>query len=145
MKAIKFTTTLIAIILISIGSYAQTNLGEVETITHRTHSVSYAKYDDIKKQYVYFETKPDSFFIYTINERILKTPTNSYHTFKGAKDDFLVDTDSIKVAYDELEDAFGQKCKRIITVKFLNNKPIASYWDFEYKSHALRYNFIMPK
>jgi len=145
MKTIKFAITLIAIILISLGSYAQSNIGETKTITHKTFSVSYGKYDSTKNNYVYFETRPDTLYLYSINDRLLKTPSNSYHTFKGAKDAFITDTDSIKVAYDELQDAFGEKCKRTITVKYLNNKPIASSWDFEYKTHAFRYNLIMPK
>jgi hypothetical protein len=145
MKAITFTTNFLAIILISFGAYAQSNIFETTTITHKTCSVSYGKYDTAKKNYVYFETKPDTFYIYTIDERVIKTPSNSYHTYKGAKDELIVDTDSVKVAYEELEDAFGEKCKRTITVKYLKNKAIASNWDFEYKTHAFRYNFIMPK
>ena len=131
--------------MISFGSYAQTRIDEIKTTTHKTYSVSYGKYDTANKKYVYFETKLDTLYLYNINDRLLKTPTNSYHTYKGAKDDFIVDTDSIKVAYDELEDAFGVKCKRIITVKYFKNKAIASNWDFEYKTHAFRYNLIMPK
>jgi hypothetical protein len=145
MKAITFTTNFLAIILISFGAYAQSNIFETTTITHKTCSVSYGKYDTAKKNYVYFETKPDTFYIYTIDERVIKTPSNSYHTFKGAKGDLIVDTDTNKVAYDELEDAFGKKCKRVITVKYLKNIPIASHWDFEYETHAFRYHMVMPK
>ncbi|MEN9963938.1 MAG: hypothetical protein RL582_1033 [Bacteroidota bacterium] len=145
MKTIKFTISSLAIILISFGAYAQSNIFETTTITHKTCSVSYGKYDTAKKNYVYFETRPDTICLYSVDERLLKTPSNSYHTFKGAKNDFITNTDSVKVAYEELQDAFGEKCKMIVTVKYLNNKPIASNWDFEYKTHAFRYNLIMPK
>jgi hypothetical protein len=145
MKAISFTTIFLTIILISFEAYAQTSIGEIKTITHKTSSVSYGKYDTSKKSYVYFETNPDTFYLYSIDERLLKTPTNSYHTFKGAKDDFITNTDSLKIAYEELQDAFGEKCKMIVTVKYLNNKAVASNWDFEYETHAFRYHMVMPK